>query len=224
MKPYELCSPEQVERRRAYLRQYRIDHPDRSRETVKRREKYQENRATLAPRRWAEIKAREEKDPAAREKRLAKKREHAKRCRLADPLVHKNKKREWRKAWRKTPVGRAKGVAELSKPKNKLKHALRHRLWLVLHGKKKMAPTLTYIGCSVEELRAHLESLFKPGMTWGNHDTLGWHIDHKLPLASFNFFAADGSLNEEELRRAMHYTNLQPLWYWENESKGARVA
>lgn len=162
-------------------------------------------------------------DPVRRENLLAKKRAHARRCRLADPVANQVKKRQWRREWRKTPAGRAKGKEALKKPENKIRHALRHRAWLVLHGKKKMAPTMRYVGCSAEELKAHLASQFKPGMNWENHGTKGWHIDHKRPLASFAFFLPDGSINEEELRRAMHFTNLQPLWYWENASKGASI-
>ena len=33
----------------------------------------------------------------------------------------------------------------------------------------------------------------------------------------------DGLVDEDELRRAMHYTNLQPLWYSENASKRASL-
>lgn len=96
-------------------------------------------------------------------------------------------------------------------------------MWMVLHGKKKMQPTLSYLGCTRNEFRLHLETLFKPGMDWTNHGIKGWHIDHKRPLASFCFIREDGLVDEDELRRAMHYTNLQPLWYWENASKGASL-
>lgn len=158
-----------------------------------------------------------------REKRLAKKRECAKNFRLANPELTRTRKREWRRNWRKTLQGRAKAKVDMSKPKNKIAHALRHRMWMVLHGKKKMQPTLSYLGCTRNEFRLHLETLFKPGMDWTNHGIKGWHIDHKRPLASFCFIREDGLVDEDELRRAMHYTNLQPLWYWENASKGASL-
>lgn len=96
---------------------------------------------------------------------------------------------------------------------------LRCRLGLILRGNKKSAPMLAYLGCSVGELRAHLESKFRDGMTWDNYGKVGWHIDHKRPLASFQLINADGAINEEALRAALHFTNLQPLWYWENVAK-----
>jgi Prasinovirus endonuclease VII len=72
------------------------------------------------------------------------------------------------------------------------------------------------IGCSMEEFKRHLESLFKPGMAWNNHGRTGWQIDHIRPCSSFNL------LDREELMKCFHYTNLQPLWGKENMSKGTK--
>ncbi len=67
------------------------------------------------------------------------------------------------------------------------------------------------IGCTSIELTRHLESLFKPGMTWENYGD--WHVDHKTPCRAF-----DLSVKEERLK-CFHYTNLQPLWAAENLAK-----
>ena len=75
------------------------------------------------------------------------------------------------------------------------------------------------MGCTGIELRAYLEAKFKPGMTWQNYGYRGWHLDHIRPISSFQFLKADGEIDEIEIRRAMHFTNLQPLWQWENASK-----
>lgn len=56
-------------------------------------------------------------------------------------------------------------------------------------------------------------------MTWENYGRTGWHMDHKRPLASFQLIDENGLINHAELARAMHFTNLQPLWYWENIAK-----
>jgi len=52
-------------------------------------------------------------------------------------------------------------------------------------GTSKHEPTLELLGCSIEEFRSHIESLWQEGMNWENYgrpdpdDYLsGWHIDH----------------------------------------------
>ena len=72
---------------------------------------------------------------------------------------------------------------------------------------------LKYIGCSIPQLRKHLEQQFQDGMTWDNHGD--WHIDHIKPCAAFDL------TNEDEQRQCFHYSNLQPLWAKENMTKGA---
>jgi hypothetical protein len=75
---------------------------------------------------------------------------------------------------------------------------------------KKPASTFKWIGCSQEELKDHLESLFTEGMTWENYGKNGWHVDHIRPVCSFS---------TEEWEQVNHYTNLQPLWAEDNLTK-----
>jgi hypothetical protein len=76
--------------------------------------------------------------------------------------------------------------------------------------------TLQIIGCSWEELKQHLENQFQKGMTWDNHGIKGWHIDHHIPLATAE--------TEQDVYRLNHYTNLKPLWWYENLSKGDKIS
>jgi hypothetical protein len=78
----------------------------------------------------------------------------------------------------------------------------------------KSASTLELLGCSLDQLRVHLESQFCHGMTWENHGPV-WHIDHIRPCASFDL------LDPVQQRACFHYTNLQPLLALENWKKGA---
>lgn len=71
------------------------------------------------------------------------------------------------------------------------------------------------LGCSILVAKKHIESMFKEGMNWDNNTVFGWHIDHIIPLSSAKI--------EEELMRLCHYTNLQPLWWHENLSKGGKI-
>ena len=71
------------------------------------------------------------------------------------------------------------------------------------------------LGCSIEEFINHMESKFTNGMTWDNYGVLGWHMDHIIPCASFDL------TDEKQQRECFHYTNLQPLWHYENRAKQA---
>ena len=77
---------------------------------------------------------------------------------------------------------------------------------------KKTNKTAVYVGCTNECFVAHLIKQFKEGMTLESYGYRGWHIDHIIPLAS--------AKSEEDIKKLCHYTNLQPLWWWENLSKG----
>ena len=69
------------------------------------------------------------------------------------------------------------------------------------------------VGCTVQELRDHLESKFTDGMSWENHGE--WHVDHIKPCASYAL------ADEAQQKECFHYTNLQPLWANDNMSKGS---
>ena len=76
---------------------------------------------------------------------------------------------------------------------------------------------LCLFGCKIDFLMGYLESKFTSGMTWKNHKLYGWHIDHIIPLSSFDLTDRDQYL------KACHYTNLQPLWAVDNIRKGNKL-
>ena len=102
---------------------------------------------------------------------------------------------------------------------SKIASNLRSRLNKAVKNGYKSGSAVRELGCSIEELKTYLESKFYPHpitgemMTWDNYGRGGWHIDHVGPLCMFNL--SDGL----ELRRACHYTNLQPLWAEDNLTK-----
>lgn len=97
-------------------------------------------------------------------------------------------------------------------PLAKLRKNLRVRLYTALTRNQwvKKGKLKDYLGCSIEDLKKHLESKFWPNMTWDNYGD--WHIDHIVPLAS--------AIDEQGILKLCHYTNLQPLWAKDNLSKG----
>jgi len=74
-----------------------------------------------------------------------------------------------------------------------------------------------------QELKRHLEFLWKPGMSWDNYGKQdGWVIDHIVPLKYYknNFDLA----NDIEIqKKAFGIQNLQPLWWLENAKKSAKL-
>jgi len=95
---------------------------------------------------------------------------------------------------------------------------VRGRIRGLLKGDDRSATTMELIGCTAEELKAHLEKQFQPGMTWESYTYYGWHVDHKIPCANFDL------TSPEQQRKCFHYTNLQPMFRVENQSKGNREA
>ncbi len=61
-----------------------------------------------------------------------------------------------------------------------------------------------------------IEGQFTRGMCWDNYGSI-WHIDHITPLAAFD------ATNNEDMRKAWHYTNLRPLKAVENMQKRDKI-
>lgn len=100
--------------------------------------------------------------------------------------------------------------------KVKLITNLRSRLRTCLKQQKfrKTSSFKQYLGCEIDVLKKYIERQFVDGMNWGNYGFYGWHLDHKIPLAS--------AKNEEEIYKLFFFKNLQPLWATDNLSKGSK--
>lgn len=100
----------------------------------------------------------------------------------------------------------------------RLSSTMRARIYAALKDICKSASTLSLLNCSVEQLKAHLEKQFLPGMSWENYGYRGWHVDHIKPCAKFDL------TDPAQQRECFHYTNLQPLWATDNFTKNAKYA
>lgn len=86
----------------------------------------------------------------------------------------------------------------------RLAHVLRSRLRSAIVGGFKAGSAIRDLGCTVDFCRKHLEFKFQLGWTWENYGEI-WEIDHVVPLSFFDL------TDPEQLKRACHYTNLQPI-------------
>lgn len=82
---------------------------------------------------------------------------------------------------------------------------------------KKLSKTEQILGCTYEEFKQYIETLWQPWMNWENkgdpedgvfEPNKTWDIDHIIPL--------DTAKCEADLIRLNHYTNLQPLCTYYN--------
>ncbi len=99
----------------------------------------------------------------------------------------------------------------------RIRDSLRSRIRLSLLGKTKSANTEKLLGCTIEELKQHLQAQFTHGMSWDNYGLHGWHIDHIKPCSLFNL--SDPKQQEE----CFGFKNLQPLWAIENIQKSNKL-
>lgn len=83
---------------------------------------------------------------------------------------------------------------------------------LKYNGSKKNSRTYQILGCTFEEFKSYIESLFEPWMNWENQGNpkdgifefnKSWDLDHIIPVSS--------AKTEEELLKLNHYKNFQPL-------------
>ena len=93
----------------------------------------------------------------------------------------------------------------------------RFKMALKAQGVKKTQKIDELVGCSVDFFKNIIALQFKTGMSWENHGLKSWHLDHIQPCASF-----DLSIIEEQ-KKCFHYTNFQPLWWWENLEKSDKI-
>ncbi len=141
---------------------------------------------------------------------------------LKNPRFYADNAAIWRKANPKQYnilMARAKRKRYKNSPHHRVKDLVSRSISKAVrkNGCIKTLRTLELLGTDIPTLRVWLESKFQVGMTWSNMGKFGWHIDHVLPCSSFDLSS------EEQQRKCFHYTNLQPLWWRDNLSKGDKI-
>ena len=81
---------------------------------------------------------------------------------------------------------------------------------------RKLPGLLEGFGYTTEVLRQHIERQFSKGMSWDRFASGDIHIDHVVPVCSFDLS------KDDEVKACWSLTNLRPLWGRENEAKGGK--
>lgn len=82
-------------------------------------------------------------------------------------------------------------------------------------GLKKTARTEALIGCTILELKQHIEAQFVNGMCWSN--PASFCLDHFVPIAAFDV------QDDEERLCAFNWKNLRPMDHVENKRKSDKI-
>lgn len=129
---------------------------------------------------------------------------------------HKEYLQNYRKEYRKNNKEkiRAKYNDRIKNDINfRLRQNLCKRIQRAISKNERTQHTMELLGCSIDEFRSYIQSLFQDGMTWDNYGKNGWVIDHIIPCASFDL------TDKEQQKICFNYKNMQPLWNTDNAKK-----
>lgn len=88
-------------------------------------------------------------------------------------------------------------------------------------GTKKEDKSYSIVNYTPIELKIHLESLFKDGMTWENYGYV-WEIDHTIPIYWY-IKNQENFIDKNHLcREANALSNLTPMFFDDNRRKSAK--
>lgn len=139
--------------------------------------------------------------------------------------ANREKRRVALQAWRGANIEKAReksrraSAKRLNTPKGKLSSNISREIRASINRNAKgRRHWETLVDFTIDQLKAHIEKLFKPGMNWENYGT-AWHIDHKIPVAVHNFERPE----DIDFRLCWSLKNLQPMEKLKNISKGAKI-
>lgn len=141
-------------------------------------------------------------------------------------LKNKEKIRERQREWVKNNPDKIR-ISNAKYHKNKLLtnniYKLKHVIGNIIRdslkrkGYSKNSKSVDILGCTINHFKVYIESKFLDWMTWENYGNpkdgifelnKTWDIDHIIPL--------NNGLNEDDIIKLNHYTNLQPLCSYYN--------
>jgi hypothetical protein len=152
---------------------------------------------------------------------VCKKREQERRWAQDNPLKAIEKRKRYRETHKEE-----KATYFRDRRRNDVKFSLNNRISRRMNaalksrgGSKMRQHWESLAGYSVESLLLHIQSKLTKGMTMEDVLNGKVHIDHKIPVAAFNF----ESTRDLDFKRCFALENLQPLWAIDNIRKKDRL-
>lgn len=133
--------------------------------------------------------------------------------------IRRAQKKYFKTRYKAAALARAKKLRK--RPDVRMVNNVRSQMSKYLLGSSSADGCFRFLDYTIDELRSHLESMFKPGMTWDNYGRTAdsWQIDHILPVSKF----PASSPEHPNFKKVWALSNLQPLWRHENLKKSAKL-
>ena len=172
------------------------------------------------------LKRRLAENPTFAEERKARRKAYRTKVSL-DPVKHAKLLENHRRSYRanKKPASDARiawvrayqNKRRATDPQFRIRTILSGQINAAIRGHAKASRSEILLGCSWSEFITRIERQWLPGMSWSNYGRgVGrWSLDHRKPCAVFDL------RNPTEQRICFHFSNLRPLWHYDNQSKGS---
>jgi len=204
-----VCDPCKKERHRKRVKKYCREYNQRP-EVKENGKKYRARPEIKA--RLKENHKRHMQHPGNKELKHERERERYKKIENIENRKARRRRPEYRKKQANYEIKR-----RAEEPKFRLNTNISRAINHSLNGRKKNRHWEDLVGYTIDNLKNHLESKFRKGMSWENYGL--WHIDHKIPKAIHNITKPE----DEDFRRCWGLDNLQPLWAKDNLRKGSKL-
>lgn len=215
-----IYTPEQKERKRLYDIEYYKKNAEKKKEQQKQWREVNSEKKKENDKKWYEENKEHKRlyDIEYRETNTENKKETDKNYYQQNKEKIKAKVKQYAKN-NKDKISEYNRIRRKTDPMFKLKNNLRCLINQAFKckGLKKLTKTEIILGCTFDEFRQHIESLWESWMNWGNHGNpkdgvyepnKTWDYDHIIPMKE--------GLTEMEVIKLNHYTNIQPLCSYHN--------
>jgi hypothetical protein len=204
-------SPEAFKKTRLNIEEYRKIPENKERLRQKNKERYIKNKSEIRNKQktWREDPANKERIKKQKTRYYKENFHIIKKGRAIYYQKNKDRFRERRRKYEQRQYQTNPQFALSSKIRSRIRISIKKA------NVQKSTRTIDLIGCSYEFLRKHIENQFREGMAWDKPNS--FHIDHIRPLCSFDLS------DNQQLKSACHWSNLQPLYPKENWKKGTKM-